>query len=91
MAQGLHSLARGYPTPQGTGWGLPWAWCARWGGGSPSLIVHRVLPRSTSDWTSVRAEWAAPLGASAHSLDEVGLAARLGLEWVFLSPVLHSK
>jgi len=51
--------------------------------------VHHVLPRSTSDWTSVRAEWAAPLGASAHSLDEVGLAARLGLEWVFLSPVFQ--
>ena len=50
-----------------------------------------LLPRSASDWTSARAEWTAPLGASAHSLDEVGLAARLGLEWVFLSPVLQAS
>ena len=85
MAQRLHSFASGYLRPQVTGWGPPWL--AGWGEGARQSCT-RVPPRSTSDWASARAEWTAPLGASAHSLDEVGLAARLGLEWVFLSPVL---
>ena len=39
----------------------------------------------------MRSGWAAPLGASAHSVEELGLAARppAGLEWAFLSPVFQ--
>ena len=43
--------------------------------------------RSTSDWRAERAAWRGPLGASAHSLEELRLAASLGLEWAFFSPV----
>lgn len=43
--------------------------------------------RSTSDWKAERAAWRGPLGASAHSQEELRLAADLGLEWAFFSPV----
>ena len=43
--------------------------------------------RSTSDWRAERAEWAGPLGVSAHSREELGLAAEVGMEWAFFSPV----
>ena len=42
---------------------------------------------STTDWKARRASFRGRLGVSAHSLEEVQLAASCGCQWAFLSPV----
>ena len=54
--------------------------------GAHGLGLHL---KSSTDWQSVRTDWSGPLGASAHSLEEAGLADQHGLQWVFLSPVFQ--
>lgn len=49
-----------------------------------SLGLHL---RGTSDWAAERDRWPGPLGASTHSEAEVLEAARIGLQWAFLSPL----
>lgn len=44
---------------------------------------------STADWRGERVEWSGALGASTHSMEEVSLAERSGLNRVFLSPVFQ--
>jgi len=43
----------------------------------------------SADWAAERARTNCPLGASAHSADEVRHAAAIGLQWAFLSPVFQ--
>eukprot|EP00967_Tisochrysis_lutea_P126196 scaffold212969_cov28-Tisochrysis_lutea.AAC.1 len=59
---------------------------AREAAGALGLGLHLS---GSADWAAERRRTSGPLGVSAHSVNEVMLAAQMGLEWAFLSPVFQ--